>query len=126
MAYQLSYREIGILTDLWVGRMMHGENHIDFPNGVFATDYTSLIEKGLVERVAEHTQAELDANLEQVAVLKFEAVAALHVDTIRRAIELLEEAEGIVVEQRWGHRLTEAGVLHMTAQTDTLPDYVNA
>jgi hypothetical protein len=121
-----TYREIGILTDLWLGHLSHGEHFIARQNGIFAVNYDTLIEKGMVERVPEFSEAQLKANQDAVDSLKFEAMAALHVDTIRRAIEYLEDAEGIPTQQRWGYRLTEKGIQHMQAQTDTIPDHANA
>jgi hypothetical protein len=121
----LTYREIGILIDLWFGIVSH-EKYIARPNGVFSINYDSLIEKGLVERVPEFTDEELERNQNAVDALKFEAMAALHVDTIRRAIEFLEEAETIVTEKRWGYRLTDKGIQHMHAQIDAIPDHAHA
>lgn len=119
MAVRLSYREITLITGLWAGHIARGPAFTTTgTNGIFSDDYSSLIDKGLVERI----QPDVPDNEEEIVRLKTDALQLLHTGPIRAVIETLEEAEQLETEMPpVQYRLTAAGIAHMQAQEDAIP-----
>jgi hypothetical protein len=107
------------MSGLWAGYIMRGPQFaVTGANGIWSDDYSSLIRKGLVERIV----AEAPDNEDEIVRLKNEALALLHTGPLRAVIETLEEAERLEHETpQEQYRLTATGIAHMKAQPDAIP-----